>query len=52
METSQIFNLLGGFALFTMAFTILTPLAIAMVRCRAEKRDLKNHAENEGHSLS
>ncbi len=39
------------FALTTMAFTILAPLAIAMKHCRAQKRELKN-VENEGHSLS
>ncbi len=51
VNANQIFNVLGAFALLTMAFTILTPLAIAMKHCRAEKRELKN-VKNEGHSLS
>ncbi len=51
METNQIFNLLGAFALLTMAFTILAPLSIAMKHCRAQKRELRN-VKNKGHSLS
>ncbi len=51
MEQISTINLLGGIALVAMAFTFLTPLFIAMKRCRAKKREKKLHAENTGHSL-
>ncbi len=52
MDQSQLLNIAGAFALCAMAFTILTPLAIAVKHCRAEKREANSHAENKGHSLS
>ena len=52
MDMNALFGFLGGFSVALMAFTMLSPVAIAMVRCRAEKREQKKHAENTGYSLS